>query len=403
MPPLTTARNGFWLTAKVPGWLSALRSRFITLSLFLGTLIPVNHAWAQVREKGLRPNPPASVTSRLPAPKKPAPKNTIVEMELLQDADGGGLHAQKWLKVLEPLDVSLRVHRPIGADKPEIKEREVGNTRYVTAIGTLDRSGNIFFPDRSFSLSETTKLAEWIQELRTYGMKGTPVGQPLWGLSEEQFAKLYDKLVKPIDFNTEEMLLKDLISKLPLPPDVPVRWSSDAKERLERRGAQAQARHELNGFSTGLVLAVALNENGLGYRPNRTSAGSIELLIETRDTKSDQWPIGWPVKQQIFKAVPKLFEMAPIELSDVELADVIGAISDLSETPILIDYAELESRQIDLEKIKVSFPRKMTSWGLALRQVVVPQRLTREFWQDEAGRVFVWITTTRAGRARDER
>ena len=94
--------------------------------------------------------------------------------------------------------------------------------------------------------------------------------------------------------------------------------------------------------------------------------------------------------------------MVPIELADVELSDVLTAISELAETPILIDYAELEARQIDLEKIKVSFPRKMTTWSLALRQLVVPKRLTRELWQDEAGRVFVWITTTRAGRAKDE-
>jgi hypothetical protein len=94
--------------------------------------------------------------------------------------------------------------------------------------------------------------------------------------------------------------------------------------------------------------------------------------------------------------------MAPIELTDVELSDVLVAISKLAETPILIDHAELDAKQIDLEKIKVSFPRKMTTWSLALRQLVIPKRLTRELWQDEAGRVFVWITTTRAGRSKEE-
>lgn len=377
--------------------------RVIAISLLLTPLLAGNTAFAQAREKAARPNAPASVTSRLPAPKKAAPKTTIVEVELLQETGGGGLHAQKWLKVLEPLDVSLRVHRPIGADKPEMKEREAGTTRYVTAVGTLDRSGNILFADRSFSLNDSTKLGEWIEELRTYGVKGTPVGQPLWGLTEEQFAKLYDKLVKPIDFSTEDLPLKELISKLPLPPEFPLRWSSDASDRLARRGERTRMRQELNGFSTALVLALALNENELGYRPNRTPSGAIELLVEPRNAKAEQWPIGWPVQQQTFKAAPKLYAMVPIELTDVELSEVISAISELSETPILIDYVELDAKQIDLEKIKVSFPRKMTSWGLALRQLVIPQRLTREFWQDEAGRVFVWITTTRAGRSREER
>ena len=377
--------------------------RNIVISLICASLFGGNRTFAQVREKVPRPNSPASVTSRLPAPKKAAPKTTIVELELLQETGGGGLHAQKWLKVLEPLDVSLRVHRPIAADKPEMKEREAGNTRYVTAIGTLDRSGNILFPDRTFSLNDTVKLTEWIEELRTYGVKGTPVGQPLWGMTDEQFASLYDKILQPIDFTTEDLPLKELISKLPLPPEFPLRWSSDASDRLKQRGDRTRIRQELKGFSTALVLALALNENELGFRPNRTPSGAIELLVEPRNAKSDQWPIGWPVQKQTFKAAPKLYAMVPIELSDVELSDVISAISELSETPILIDYVELDAKQIDLEKIKVSFPRKMTSWGLALRQMVVPQRLTREFWQDEAGRVFVWITTTKAGRSKEER
>ena len=377
--------------------------RFIAISLVIASLLGGNRAFAQVRDKVPRPNSPASVTSRLPAPKKAAPKTTIVEMELLQETGGGGLHAQKWLKVLEPLDVSLRVHRPIAADKPEMKEREAGNTRYVTAIGTLDRSGNILFPDRTFSLNDTVKLTEWIEELRTFGVKGTPVGQPLWGMTDEQFASLYDKILQPIDFPTEDLPLKELISKLPLPSEFPLRWSSDASDRLQQRGDRTRIRQELKGFSTALVLALALNENELGFRPNRTPSGAIELLVEPRNTKSDQWPIGWPVQKQTFKAAPKLYAMVPIELNDAELSEVISAISELSETPILIDYVELDAKQIDLEKIRVSFPRKMTSWGLALRQLVVPQRLTREFWQDEAGRVFVWITTTKAGRSKEER
>ena len=80
---------------------------------------------------------------------------------------------------------------------------------------------------------------------------------------------------------------------------------------------------------------------------------------------------------------------------------MINAISKVSETPILIDYAELDAKQIDLEKVKVSFPRKVTNWSIALSRLIAPQRLTHELWQDEAGRTFVWLTSTRAGRSQD--
>ena len=325
----------------------------------------------------------------------------MIEFELLSTSDGGGLHAQKWLSVLEPLDVSLRIHRPILEEKPELKERELGLTRYVTAIGSLDRSGTIAFPSRSFGLEDAVKLKEWINELRTYGVRGAPTGQPLWGLNKAQFTGVYDVLTKPVDFETLNLPLAQMLAKLSLPPQYPVRWNAASNELLARRGERTKIRQELKGMSIATVMAISLNENGFGFHPNRTPSGDLELLVEPRDPKSEQWPIGWPIQRQLFKAAPKLYAMIPIELSDVELSDVLEAISNLSETPVLIDFAELDAKQIQLDKIKVSFPRKVTTWTIALRQVVAPQKMVRELWQDEAGRVFVWITTIRAGRAKE--
>ena len=397
-PDCNSSRKGNLKTVQVV----SVASSALKISIVFGSLLVSSLAVGQVPTRPVRPGDSSQMKEKPASSKKTSTINTVIEFELLQAEGGGGLHGQQWLKVLEPLDVSLRVRKPILGDKPEMKEREAGKTRYVTAIGTLDRSGNLVFPDRSFALSDATKLKEWINELRTYGIKGTPVGKSLWGLSEDQFATLFDGLLKKVDFETENLPLKLAVTKLPLPAEFPVRWNSDAVEQLTKLGDKARVRQELKGFSAALSLALLLSDNGFGFRPNRTPSGVIELLIEPQNTKLNQWPIGWPVQRATFKAAPKLYAMVPIELSDVELSDVLTAISELAETPILIDYGELDAKQIDLEKIKVSFPRKMTTWSLALRQLVVPKRLTRELWQDEAGRVFVWITTTRAGRAKDE-
>ncbi len=364
--------------------------------IVVGLLFTGSTAWGQgpvTTPKGEDFSPLKSVPA-----KKTTPKTTIIEFELLQSSDGGGMHAQTWSKVLGPLDVSLRIHRPLLDDKPELKEREAGNLRYVTAVGLLDRSGQISFPDRSFTLSDSVKLKEWVTELRTYGVRGTPTGRPLWGLTREQFTLIYDGLIKPVEFDTEEMPLRQMVANLSLPPQYPLRWSADATAELARLGDRTKVRQQLKGFSTATALAVVLNDLRLGFRPNRTPSGEIELLVEPRNSKQEPWPIGWPLQRQNVKAAPKFFVMVPIVLSDVELSDVINGISKASETPILIDYAELDAKKIDLEKIKVSFPRKTTNWSIALSRMIVPQRLTQELWQDEAGRAFVLITTTRAGR-----
>lgn len=356
-------------------------------------------AWGQVPKNRLRTSDASS--GKPEAATKPATKNTIIEFELLQGTDGSGLHSQQWLKTLEPLNVSIRIHRPQLDEKPDLKQRDTGNTRYITAVGTLTASGKIEFPSQSFGLGDAAKLKAWIEELRAYGIQGSPQGQPLWGLTKEQFTRLYDSLVKPIAFETLDQPVSQVVAKLPLPPQHPIHWSADSMQALAKRGDGAKVRQELKGLSVATALSVALNDTGLGFRPNRTGSGDIELKVEPRDLKSDQWPVGWPVQRQTFKAAPKLYAMVPVELADVELLDVLNAISQLSETPVLIDYNELDSKQIHLDKIKVSFPRKTTTWTIAIRQVIAPQKLTSEIWQDEAGRVFVWITTTQGARAKD--
>lgn len=325
------------------------------------------------------------------------PRTTTVEIKLLVGTDGGALHSQQWLKVLEPLDVSIQIQKPDLDDKPEVKERIVGTLRYVTAIGTLDRSGKISFPGRSFSTSDGAALKEWIDDLRTYGAQGSPEGQPLWGLSKDQFTRIYDGLNRVVDVELIDQPIREAVSKLPLPEQYPVRWGQAAADSIARRMSGATVRQEIKGFSAATALAIALNDCGLGFRPNRTPTGGLELLIEPLGKRDDHWPVGWPLQQQRFKAAPKFFAMTTIELDQVTLADVLLAVTELSETPVLVDHAELDKKGIDPAQLKVSFKRGRTSWSVALKQMVIPQKLSREIWQDEAGRAFVWITVFHPG------
>jgi hypothetical protein len=139
----------------------------------------------------------------------------------------------------------------------------------------------------------------------------------------------------------------------------------------------------------------------LGFRPNRTPGGGIELQVEPFSQRQDLWAVGWPLQGQRLKAAPKLFAMTPIELDQVPLTDLLSTVTELTETPILIDYREIEKANIDLTKVEVSFKRANTSWSVALKTMVVPRKLSREIWQDEAGRAFVWITTNRPGRSNE--
>jgi hypothetical protein len=158
----------------------------------------------------------------------------------------------------------------------------------------------------------------------------------------------------------------------------------------------------VRGFTSATALAILLNDCSLGFRPNRTPADGLELLVEPLEQRKDQWPVGWKLQKQRLKAAPKLFAMSPIELDQVPLTDLLSTVAELTETPVMLDNYEIEKAKIDLSKIDVSFKRASTSWSVALKTMVIPKKLSREIWQDEAGRAFVWITTNRPGRVAPE-
>ena len=343
---------------------------------------------------------PVPPTRSVPPTDSAKPRTTIVEIKLLADGNGGGLHSQQWGKLLEPLDVSVQIQRTTGSEKPGVSERLVGTIRYVTATGSLDRSGTIGFPGRNFGLEDGPKLREWINELKTYGAQGTPEGQPMWGLTKEQFNGLYDSLLKPVEADVNELPIVEATSKLPLPKRYPLRFNQAALTLIGRAGAKNRVRQDVRGFSAATALAIMLNDCHLGYRPTRTPTDGIELLVEPLGQRQDQWPIGWPLQKQRFKAAPKLFTMTPIELNQVQLTDLLPTVAELTETPVMLDHYEIEQKNIDLSKLTVSLKRQETSWSVALKSIAVPKKLSMDVWQDEAGRTFVWITTNRPGRSR---
>ncbi len=353
---------------------------------------------AQLAHCQSRPLPPKRNELVDPADSS-KPRSTIIELRLFANTDGGGLHSQQWSKLLEPMDVSIQIQRPTVNDKPEVRERIVGTIRYVTAIGTLDRSGRISFPGHSFELADGPKLREWIDELKTYGAQGTPNGQPNWGLSKDQFNLLYSSLLKPAEAETIDLPITEAVTKLPLPAKFPIKFSQAATAQLRLLGSKSTVRQDVRGFTAATALAIMLNDCSLGFRPNRTPADGLELLVEPQELRKDLWPVGWPLQKQRLKAAPKLFAMTPIELDQVPLTDLLSTVEELTETPVLIDNYEIEKAKIDLSKIDVSFKRASTSWSVALKTMVIPKKLSREIWQDEAGRAFVWITTNRPGRA----
>lgn len=324
-------------------------------------------------------------------------RSTMVEIVLLADG-GGGLQAQQWQSALEPLDISISIRRGLEGEELETKEKIIGTLRKVTATGRLDRSGKIIFADRTFEPGDRQKIKEWIGTLQTYGAQGSPEGQPLWGLTEDQFTAIYESLTEPTKSDPRDQELEKAVQALPLPSQYAVRWSEAAKKRLARSPEKKIVRQSTQGFAAATALAVMLNDFGLGFRPNRTPSGDLELLIDVPETATDIWPVGWPLKLPRQKAAPKLFTLQQVFFDDVPLAELLGKAAQGAEIPILFDYAQLDLQGKDWTELQITYLPRQATWHTVLRDALNKGKLSFDLWQDEAGQPFLLVTTLKSKR-----
>ena len=323
---------------------------------------------------------------------QPSAPPTSISVELLADRLASGVSSQNWGAQFRKLGISVRIRQPLLDDKPEVTEQMRGRLRLVKAIGTLNRDGSIQFPDRSFRLSDTGKLKEWIAELTVYGAQGKTDGKPGFGLSGNQFDFVFRTLAEPIKQDLDEISFDEALQKLEMPQSLPIRFTTDAELALRKSPPPKKLPTGMTGLSRGTVLAIVLNNAGLGFQPGRTPAGTLEVVASPIRDDAASWPIGWPLSRAPLHVAPKIVEVVTIDLDDEPLVDVLSSVSSLTKLPVLVDTWRIEQAEINLDEVRVTqLPKKMT-WSGFLDRATFP-KLMREILVDENGTPFVWITT----------
>jgi hypothetical protein len=324
----------------------------------------------------------------------PGGVDTRLSIEIFAGEANAGFEAQRWQSTFERAGVSLRIRSAMPGDKLSIREKQYGKLREVSVVGRLEMNGSLTFEGRKFQPNETAALLEWLAELKTYGSQGSPRGKALWGLSNDQFDAIFRALARPVEQEVAEQPLDEALRGFGLPEAYPLRFAYGAKQTIAS-APRTKSRLQLKGFSQGTALALLLSQYGLGFRPQRTPAGKIELVVQPADESQSMWPLGWEHLEGTspVSIAPKLFQQTLVELKDQKLGDVLEAIGQKTDAPVLLDYAKIEARGIDVGSVSVSVEKRRYAWVSLLTRITSPSFLSIRICCDEARKPFVWVTT----------
>jgi hypothetical protein len=339
-----------------------------------------------------RRRPPADPQSD-PNGTPPGGIDTRISVELFSGDETAGFQSQRWVGAFEHAGVALRIRSAMPGDKLVIRDKQIGKLREVTLVGRLETNGSLTFQGHVFKSNEVSALTEWLAELKAYGAQGSPRGKAMWGLSSDQFDVLFRTLGSPVEQEVAEQPLEEALRGIGLPERYPFRFSYAAKQ-IVATAPRSKSRLQLRGFSQGTALALLLSQYGLGFRPERTPAGKIELVAVPAEESQSLWPTGWEHLEGASPVAiaPKLFQQTLVELKDQKLGDVLEAIGQKTNTPVLLDYAKIDARGLDVGSVSVTVEKHRYAWVTLLTRITSPSFLAAKICCDEARKPFVWVT-----------
>ena len=157
------------------------------------------------------------------------------------------------------------------------------------------------------------------------------------------------------------------------------------------------------GLSTGSVLAAALAQFGLGYRVKSGQNGKYNLEVDVGTEADNMYPVGWKNTAPIMNVVPMLWKRFPVDLKDANLKALVELISAKLELPHIYSSLALKTAGKDLAQMKYSRKPDKLTMELLMNVVSKSNGIGLCLRTDEAGNVFLWVTSPDDARAFDQR
>ena len=260
--------------------------------------------------------------------------------------------------------------------------------------------GSIRIGNQKFEIATTKPLTLALEEIQRHGAKGPPDSSPTWGLTDEQFREVTRLLGVPVENSVELQSSILAIEAIGLPGTMRMKFTEAARQQaLAQRPESAPETIELQGFTKGSAIAIVLAQYGLGFRPRYVAPGQYDIEIDRGDESSNLWPIGWKPEQSFSEILPAYLRAIPLDVEDVEVDALVGVVSDRIQVAHFSAAYALTAKGLDINTL--TYTRKDDRISPARLLTAVGDKLDLGFdvRVDEAGKVFLWVTTAEDAKA----
>ncbi|MCP4173132.1 MAG: hypothetical protein GY758_20430 [Fuerstiella sp.] len=312
---------------------------------------------------------------------------------LTQPLPGVGRHTQQWARVFQEMGRRARFRGGRNGEKSRLEDTGVRGRNSVRAVGILQTDGSLVFQDRRFVTTNLKPLEGWLLRLETYGADGPPNESPTWGLTEEQYTIVLRRLRETVNTPLDVRTPMELIDSLKLPSDLQVTFTDAGRQRAFPRNTISRTTDAYKGLSKGSVLAAALTQFGLGFRPKAGSGAGFRIEVDAGTEADNMFPVGWKNKAPITTVAPALAKSVSVDLEGAELDVLIQVIAERLEVPYFYSHFALLSNGTDVSSVKYS--RKPDRLSLFRLMDIIGKKhdMGLSLRTDEAGHLFLWVTT----------
>lgn len=303
--------------------------------------------------------------------------------------------AQAWGRILQELDYTAQFRLPKPGEETLVEDLDQDGRLTVHVVCGMSSDGSLQVGNRKFTMADSKELKLFLEEVILYGAGGPPDQNSRWGMTDEQLFELTRMLSEPVTSDVEIQSPLVTVESIGLPSAIRMRFTEAARGIVLRRPPEsAPEMMDLKGFSKGTAVAIVLAQYHLGFRPHRIAAGSYEIEIDAGDESANLWPIGWRAQESSAIILPAYLKSIPVDVEDAAVSSLLDVICSRLEVPAYRSTFALAAEGKDLDELTYTRKNDKVSPSRLLTAIGDKLQLGFDLRVDEAGKIFLWVTTS---------